>query len=348
MCAHEVMEDEARYGAMQIAEMIRLLNEGFPLVFNASLRRFDIEDSEFDMITHRTYGKDPFLLPTLHLGAVFGRTDLMQQGLLFQRVNHVYNGFTALDWAVRLNQMESIKFLLNGSFFRDSVRNYSPPQQLVPTLFHAVANPDILRIFLNDSKFDVNKQDDRGMTVFLQACQTGRVTAAEMLLSLPLERNVDRFAAVGALTASYYACHNGYLSMVKLLIKYDCFRCIETGESNVMNHLSPIAAAFQAGHRNVMNYVLSRNFLSDSEIVQCIKVCLPHSQHSAVCVRIALTHMKDVRGHADQLFKLLPVAVYCSKSQAVEQIIAKLMTFACHTLFYKFMSVVDKQLPLSK
>ena len=37
----KIMEDAERYGAMQIAEMIHLLNEEFPLVFNASLGRFD-------------------------------------------------------------------------------------------------------------------------------------------------------------------------------------------------------------------------------------------------------------------------------------------------------------------
>ena len=105
--------DEEKYGALQIQEMIRLLNEGFPLVFNQSLGRFDIKDSSLDFFLEIRYSRVPDRLPPLHRGAVFGRTDLMQRGLLFQRVNHVYNGYTALDFAVRAKEMQAVQFLLN-------------------------------------------------------------------------------------------------------------------------------------------------------------------------------------------------------------------------------------------
>ena len=174
-----IMEDEQRYGAMQIAEMIHLLNEGFSLAFNRSLGRFDITDSSFDSIMHKSYKQNQQLLPLLHRGAWLGRKDLMQRGLLFQRVNHVYNGFTALDCAVTQSQIEAVKFLLDGSFFRDCVRNYNPPHQHEPTLFYAVrGSNDILRVLLNDSRFDVNERGQGGMTFFLVACRLGRVAAA--------------------------------------------------------------------------------------------------------------------------------------------------------------------------
>ena len=105
--------DEQLYGALQIQEMIRLLNEGFHIVFSQSLGRFDIEDSSFDWMVHARYKRTPDRLPPLHRGACFGRTDLMQRGLLFQRVNHVYNGYTALDFAVRAKEMQAVQFLLN-------------------------------------------------------------------------------------------------------------------------------------------------------------------------------------------------------------------------------------------
>ena len=130
--------DEEKYGALQIKEMLRLLKDGFPLVFNQSLGRFDIKDSSFDSLTQTRYCRTSDRLPPLHRGAFLGRTDLMQRGLLFQRVNHVYNGFTALDFAVMASKMEAVKFFLNGSFFRDRIRNYNPLHQEERTLIRAV------------------------------------------------------------------------------------------------------------------------------------------------------------------------------------------------------------------
>ena len=306
--------------------MIHLLKAGFPLVLNASLGRFDIEDSSLDMMEYSRLQRNLLLLPPLHGGAALGRTDVMQRGLLFQRVNHVYNGYTALDYAVEKNQMESVNFLLNGSFFRESIRNYNPPHQHEPTLFHAVrANPDILRLLLNDSRFDVNERNASGMTLFLHACQQCCKEATETLLCLPQERNIDRFAAVGKLTASYYACCHGHLPIVKLLLKYDCFRCIKTGEPNAMSNMSPIAAVFQAGHRNVVNFILDNNLLSDDDVVKCIKVCLELTSFSAVCIRIALARMKDVPRHAGQLVNLLSMAAKFRLSQSVEILVRTLL-----------------------
>ena len=324
--------DEEKYGALQIQEMIRLLNVGFPLVFNWPLGRFDIEDNSADWITYSgtRCTRPPLVLPPLHQGASFGHTELMQRGLLFQRVNHVYNGFTALDCAVTQSQIEAVKFLLDGSFFRDCVRNYNPPHQHEPTLFYAVrGSNDILRVLLNDSRFDVNERGQGGMTFFLVACRLGRVAAAEMLLSLPPERHVDRFAtASGGFTASFLACDNGDLPVVKLLIKYDCFRCIESGDSNIMNENSPIAAAFRAGHRNVVNYVLTLNLLTDDEIVTCMNVCLQYASFSAVCIRMALAHLKGVQRYAGQLVKVLATAVSTRQSHAVEILTETLLNCA--------------------
>ena len=91
-------------------------------------------------------------------------------------------------------------FLVNCSFLYDCIRNYIAPRQLQPSLFYAALerSADILRSLPNDTRFDVNERNeshDSGATVFMRVYQLGHVTDAEILLSLPPERNLDRFAA---------------------------------------------------------------------------------------------------------------------------------------------------------
>ena len=91
-------------------------------------------------------------------------------------------------------------------------------------------------------------------------------------------------------------------------MRYDCFRCIETRDSSVMNLNSPVVAAIKHGHRNVVNHILANNLLTDSEIVACLKECFACGSFSDVCVRIALVNMKDIESHAAQLLNLSTVA----------------------------------------
>ena len=51
--------DEEEDEELPTQDMIRLVSERFSVVFNASLDRFDIEDSSFYWKTHAEYTKTP-------------------------------------------------------------------------------------------------------------------------------------------------------------------------------------------------------------------------------------------------------------------------------------------------
>ena len=93
------------------------------------------------------------------------------------------NGETALHCAANKGQAEVVKLLLERDNididFNTNVSNYgiTPLMQASSWNYH-----EVVRLFLQESGFDVNKADHRGITALSYASYGGHVESVQLLL----------------------------------------------------------------------------------------------------------------------------------------------------------------------
>lgn len=193
---------------------------------------------------------------------------------------------TPIFLAVRNQSLEVIDLLLNN----DADANKGTEAGLTP-LHDACANnqKETVNILVNQNKaeIDINKVDKDGCTPLNITCQKGYKDLAETLICNKNEKAAINKAAFNGLapihiavsrnhfrltelllrqnaavdkrshkgfTSLYFACQNGNLDMVKLLLNYR----VDINCQNEILNRTPLHAAYKNNHHNIVNYLLKQ------------------------------------------------------------------------------------------
>ena len=267
-------------------------NGGLRGRFVAILRICTLQDEPFNRIKFlRGEISGGSTLPPLHRAAMCNNGVCLVFLVQLYRelgasINHVYSGYTALDLAVRRNHVACVSYLL----WQHDTRLTVPPHQLITTLFNAIfrANLSTIELLLRDKRVSVTVRNNKGFDALLYASAEGRTDFVQYLLNLPASSGVDPFASNKGMTSSHYACNNGYMPMIELLLEYDCFDALRSdkvtspqhyqhvsfvtfNDENEVVFISPLIMALMQGQRNVLKKLLplvsSEDIISSSNVL---------------------------------------------------------------------------------
>lgn len=158
-----------------------------------------------------------------------------------------------------------------------------------------------VRIWLDDTKHDLNQGDDHGFSPLHWACFAGRTNIVDMLLNVGARINATN---MGDDTALHLAASHGHLECVNLLLK-------NKADVNALNEHgnTPLHYACFWGYQEIAELLLNHgaqanvaNVEGDSPIDKCHKSLVARLTEMAVLANQDLgrdAHYKESRGHID-------------------------------------------------
>lgn len=158
-----------------------------------------------------------------------------------------------------------------------------------------------VRIWLDDTKNDLNQGDDHGFSPLHWACFAGRTNIVDMLLNVGARINATN---MGDDTALHLAASHGHLDCVNLLLK-------NKADVNALNEHgnTPLHYACFWGYQEIAEVLLSHgaqanvaNVEGDSPIDKCHRSLVARLTEMAVMAKQDLSrkvHYKELSGHID-------------------------------------------------
>ena len=223
-------------------------------------------------------------------------------------VNYMYGPCSLLAIAAFWDKPRFASLLLSQ---RGIIVNRQPREGVSPLSVAVAKSVAVTQLLLRHPDIDVNEENDDGATAFLLACGSNSIEALELLLRVKNDKGLNvQYCNNYGNTASHFACRYGYLSVVKILMKHDCFDAVACNSEG----LCCIDYAAGHGYVEIMSYFLD-NFLGKSkdtglnfvmhekcDICRLLTHSVTNKQHR--CVKLLLKYL-DVSSNINIIYGCL-------------------------------------------